>query len=425
MMSRPVPHRSNSPLLVLENSVRPYAWGSVEFIPTLLGAEPSGEPAAEMWMGAHPAAPSAIVGAETSLLEVIAEHPAAVLGDRTVAAFGEKLPFLLKVLAAAAPLSIQAHPTLEQARAGFEAENERGVPLDSPERNYRDPNHKPELICALTDLDALVGFRAVEASADLLTLLIDAGAARLAGFPERLSADGGLREVVTALLTFPAGQRKELLDSVLPACAVVVAGQGRWSAECAWALRLAETFPGDRGVVLALLLNLVQLRPGQALFLSAGRVHAYLRGAGVEVMASSDNVLRCGLTVKHIDVPELLRVLDFTTDDAAPLVPVRDGALLRYLAPVADFSLSRLDLTWSESGEVLAPVSLPPDGPRILLCADGSIELAAVGHDGQAQQVVLNRGGSAFAVAGTSLQVAGSGVLFIAGANLDASAAGS
>ena len=395
------------PLLELENPVRPYVWGSLDFIPELLGVPPSGEPAAEMWIGAHPTAPSRVPLLDSTLLDLIAAAPEATLGVETMSVFGARLPFLVKILAAASPLSIQTHPTWEQAQAGHLAENSRGLAGNDPGRSYPDANHKPELICALTDFDALVGFRDISASADLLRTLVDHGAELLAGKPGRLIAHGGLRALVTEILTAPASKGRELLDSVIPACVSVAAQGGRWSVECATAAELAEMFPGDAGAVLALLLNRVRLTPGEAMFLSAGRIHAYLRGAGVEVMASSDNVLRCGLTAKHVDVAELLRVLDFTTDDARPVRAVSDGLLLRYPAPVGDFVLSLAELAAGDR------IVLPAAGPRIVLCTGGTVRLSAIGAEDYADEMLLTSGRAAFLAAGYGLALAGPGRVFV------------
>jgi mannose-6-phosphate isomerase len=395
-------------VLPLENPIRPYAWGSVDFIPRLLGNEPTDEPAAELWMGAHPGSPSQLADAGASLLELIESDPEAVLGSASVRAFGPRLPFLLKVLAAAGPLSIQAHPTVEQARAGFAAENARGLAPDDPERNYVDANHKPELICALTDFEALVGFRALASTVELLRALIAEGATELEGYPERLAADGGLREVVTALVTLPAARTSVLIDSAMTACARLAAADGPWVVEAQTSVELAEQYPGDVGAVLALLMNRVRLSPGQAMFLSAGRIHAYLRGAGVEVMASSDNVLRSGLTAKRVDVAELLRVLYFEPDAAEPVAGSPDGAVLHFPVPVPDFRLSRVQL----AGEL----ELDGAGPRILLCTAGSVRIEPA--DGHGDPVELGPGRAAFAVAERAIRLAGAGDVFVATTNL-------
>jgi len=390
----------------LENTVRPYAWGSTDFIPALLGTAPSGEPAAELWIGTHPGAPSRIADSGQTLGDAIAQEPASLLGSDVVDRFGPDLPFLLKVLAAAEPLSIQAHPTIEQAQAGFADENARRIPLGAAHRNYADANHKPELISALTPFRALCGFRHVPATARLLEVLIAAGADGLAGFPQRLLAEGGLREVVTAVLSMPDDAQSKLQSSVLPACASVAGLGGEWADEAANAVALAQRYPNDSGVVVSLLMNLMTLEPGDALFLGAGRIHSYLEGAGVELMARSDNVLRSGLTPKHIDVSELLRVLDFTTEDPAPMPVVRSDGVTQYLPPIPDFALSRVDLDGT-------PVALAATGPRVVLCTEG----AATARSGGEIQA-LERGQTLFAAAGNGLDLDGTGVVFVATTNL-------
>jgi mannose-6-phosphate isomerase len=339
-----------------------------------------------------------------------------VLGRQVSALFGDRLPFLLKVLAAEKPLSIQAHPNVDEARAGFAAENARGVPIGAPGRNYADANHKPELICALTDFDAFIGFRDVADSVEFLQALEDQGARRLGPISERLTADRGLQDVVTEILNMSAVRRAELLAEVVPACSAIATQNVNWQHECQWICRLADFYPGDAGVVLALLMNLVRLRPGQALFLSAGRIHSYLRGAGVELMASSDNVLRCGLTSKHVDVAELLQMLDFTTEASVPLEPVPNGGLLHYPAPVLDFVLSKIDLA------EMASVAWSAPGPQILLCTSGGLDVAVhttvrtTAHS--AGQCRLESGQSVFVPAGVDLSVRGDGQLFCATTNL-------
>ncbi|MCW2540716.1 MAG: mannose-6-phosphate isomerase [Frankiales bacterium] len=405
-----------SPILELDSVIRPYAWGSRDFIPRLLGRPATDQPAAELWLGAHPGAPSRIPVLNDDLAGVIAADPVGALGRSVADSSDGRLPFLLKVLAAESPLSLQVHPTREQAQAGFIAENERGVPLDAPERNYVDTNHKPELICALTEFDALIGFRPVAETAQLLHELIERGAHRLDGYPSRLLAEGGLREVVTGLLALPDAARPQLLASVLPAAQALADATNShpdavdlaWSAECAWAVRLAEDFPGDIGVVLALLLNLVRLHPGQAAFLPAGQVHAYLHGAGIELMASSDNVLRCGLTVKHIDVPELLRIVDFTPTSGELVHPETTGALTRFPVPVPDFELTLLGLRADQHAE------LPAAGPRILICTSGAVRLRSTG--GADRDHELPQGHSVFVAAGTAVRVLGAGDVFVASA---------
>jgi mannose-6-phosphate isomerase len=345
----------------LSNPIRPYDWGSHTAIAQLQGRpSPSAGPEAELWMGAHRGDPSRLPDG-TALDARIAADPAGELGERTVAELGPRLPFLAKVLAAARALSLQVHPTLAQARAGFAAEEAAGVPLTDPTRNYADDNHKPELICALTPFRGLAGFRPIARTQALFAAL---AVPELDRYAESLT-DGpaGLRRIVGELLSLPAAERGPLVDRVVAACAV----DGEFPEERRCAVELAGAFPSDPGVVVALLLNLVFLQPGEALFLPAGVPHAYLGGVGVEVMANSDNVLRGGLTSKHIDVPELLSILD-----AEPAQPqVQAGVATgpgewSYPTPAKEFALSRLT----------GVVRLPAGAPQILVVTEGSMELA-------------------------------------------------
>lgn len=379
-------------MLRLENVVQPYAWGSATAIPSLLGLPETGAPQAELWLGAHPIAPSKVNG--RSLEAVIAEAPAAVLGPLVLARFGQRLPFLLKVLAAAKPLSLQAHPSLEQAKAGFGREEAAGVPRTAGHRNYKDPNHKPELICALTPFRALCGFRRVADTRGLLSGLAVPALSPLLDTLERR----GLQGFFEALMTTPADGRAPLVKAVVAACASrPVRG---FEAECTNAVALEREYPGDVGVIGALLLNLVTLEPGEALALGAGNLHAYLEGTGVELMANSDNVLRGGLTPKHVDVPELLRVLDFHDGPVTVVTPV-GGPEAVYPTPFPDFRLSRVD--------VRGPLTLPRLGPDVLLCTAG--EVAANG-------LRLERGGSAFSpFSDGPLTLEGQGTLFRATVN--------
>ncbi|MCX4236207.1 mannose-6-phosphate isomerase, class I [Streptomyces ortus] len=374
----------------LDNTVRPYAWGSTTAIPRLLGTEPTGEPQAEMWMGAHPGAPSRTP--RGPLTEVIAAAPERELGTEAVAAFGPRLPFLLKILAAGAPLSLQVHPDLTQAREGYEDEERRGVPVDAPHRNYKDANHKPELICALTEFDGLCGFRAPLEAAELLSALeVDS----LKPYVDLLHArpeEAALREVLTAVLTAD----RELMATTVTEAAAACARLGGAHAPYA---SIAHHYPGDPGVIAAMLLNYVQLQPGEALFLGAGVPHAYLNGLGVEIMANSDNVLRCGLTPKHVDVPELLRIVRFEAGDPGVLRPEAspDGEEV-YETPIDEFRLSRYVLPAGAPGR-----DLTRGTPQILLCTAGSV---------QAGDLTLVPGGSVFVPAGEKVEVSGNGTIF-------------
>ncbi|MFE2039068.1 mannose-6-phosphate isomerase, class I [Streptomyces scopuliridis] len=380
----------------LSNTVRPYAWGSTTAIPELLGTAPTGEPQAEMWMGAHPGAPSRLDrghdSGEQALSAVIDADPEAELGAAAVRKFGPRLPFLLKLLAAGSPLSLQVHPDLAQAKEGYEAEERCGVPIDAPHRNYKDANHKPELICALTPFDGLCGFRAPEATAELLARLdVDS----LKPYVDLLRAhpeEAALREVLTAVLT---ADPDEMAATVTEAAAAA----DRLGGDFAPYVSIAHHYPGDPGVIAAMLLNYVQLQPGEALFLGAGVPHAYLNGLGVEIMANSDNVLRCGLTPKHVDVPELLRIVRFEATEPGVLRPEASptGEEL-YETPIDEFRLSRY---------ALAPGAEPRDvtaaTPQILLCTAGTP---------QANDIELAPGGSVFVAAGEKAELSGTGTVF-------------
>ncbi|MFI6154280.1 mannose-6-phosphate isomerase, class I [Kitasatospora sp. NPDC051170] len=369
----------------LVNTVRPYAWGSLTALPELLGQEPTGEPQAELWMGAHPGAPSRVDRGEgpRRLDELIAADPRGELGAASVAKFGPGLPFLFKVLAAGIPLSIQAHPTLAQARAGYAAENALGIPLDAPERNYRDDNHKPELICALGEFEGLCGFRRPADAARLMAGLKVPG---LAPVIELLGAEDeaeALRGALVAVLT---------MDGETAARIVRESVEALWrtdpDGEYAPYARIAKDFPEDRGVIVGLLLHHFRLRAGEALYLGAGVPHAYLSGACVELQANSDNVLRAGLTPKHIDVPQLLEVV--VVEPCTPEVlhprPVdtTPGEEL-YPVPIDEFRLSRFTLDG-------AACEIDGRTPQILLCTEGTVDLTA--PDGTA--LTLPRGRSAY-----------------------------
>lgn len=376
-------------IALLDNPIRPYDWGSRTAIADLLGIAAPGGPQAELWMGAHPDDPSRLPDG-TTLADRIAADPTAELGAAAVAAFGPRLPFLAKVLAAERPLSLQVHPTLAQARAGFAAEQAAGV--EPGAGNYTDDNHKPELICALTPFAGLAGFRPAEATAGLLRAL------GLAEFVDRLGDLAGL-----------VGEWLTMADpgALVKRVAVAAEGDGEFPAERACAAALAAGYPDDPGVLVALLLNLVQLSPGEALFLPAGVPHAYLSGVGVEVMANSDNVLRGGLTSKRIDVPELLKLLD-----PVPALPqVQAGTAVSaaewaYPVPAQEFRLSRI------SGAAVVPGGTP----QILLVLDGKFTLRRDGTE-----AALGRGQAAFvSAAGGPVELHGTGTAFRVTTNLDA-----
>ncbi|NEC89524.1 mannose-6-phosphate isomerase, class I [Streptomyces sp. SID12501] len=374
----------------LDNTIRPYAWGSTTAIAALLGTEPTGEPQAEMWMGAHPGAPSRT--GRGTLVEVIDADPQGELGAAAVVKFGPRLPFLLKILAAGAPLSLQVHPNLAQAKEGYADEENRGIPVDAGHRNYKDANHKPELICALTEFDGLCGFRDPSQTADLLAgLEVDS----LKPYVDLLRAhpeEAALREVLTAVLSADREDMARTVTETATACA-------RLGGDYAPYADIAQHYPGDPGVIAAMLLNRVRLQPGEALFLGAGIPHAYLNGLGVEIMANSDNVLRCGLTPKHVDVPELLRVVRFEATGPGVLRPeaAADGEEV-YDTPIDEFRLSRYVLP---EGTPARDLTLPT--PQILLCTAGSIRTG---------DIELAPGQSVFVPANEKAEVSGPGTVF-------------
>lgn len=362
----------------ITNTPRDYAWGSTTAIAELLGTAPSGRPEAELWLGAHPGSPARLVGEERTLLDVV----------------DGRLPFLLKVLAAAEPLSLQAHPTPAQAEAGFARENAAGVPLDAPHRNYKDAFHKPELIFALSDpFRALSGFRPVAETRE--TLAAVAHDERIAPLAARLTDDGVLRDVFAWLI-----QGGDDVDDLV--AALVEASATLEGASWQTVRTLADAYPGDPGIAISLLLHTVELHPGEVLYLPAGNIHAYLEGLGIELMASSDNVLRGGLTPKHVDVPELLSVLDFRPLPAPYLTPEEPEPGVRVFRPdVDDFQLTVVDD--AEHG-----IELPLEGPAIVLCTEGAFQV-----DGGP---ALERGRALFVSGEQWLGLRGAGRAFVASA---------
>lgn len=378
---------------LLRNPVRPYAWGSRTVIAELLGNPvPAPHPEAELWIGAHPADPSMLVGsdgAERSLLEVLDADPVGQLGSRSVDRWGVRLPFLVKILAAEEALSLQAHPSAALAKEGYRREEAAGIPRDAANRDYPDPMAKPELLCALSEFHALAGFRNVHRSVEMLKALPAEGLVPYTGLLAEAPDEDGLRALFTTWVTLPQPALDALLPEVLDACVEHLRCHGRFGAECRTVLELGEAYPGDAGVLCALLLNRITLSPGEAIYLPAGNLHAYLRGTGLEVLGNSDNVLRCGLTPKHVNVPELLRVLDFSHGD----MEVRRGDTVApnvhvYATEAREFELSRLH--W-EPGE-RRPVPLCSQGPQIVVCTEGAVTL-------RCEQGVVKRlakGGSAW-----------------------------
>ncbi|MFV0127296.1 mannose-6-phosphate isomerase, class I [Streptomyces sp. HMX112] len=388
---------------LLTNTVQPYAWGSLTALPRLMGTEPTGAPQAELWLGAHPSAPSHVDrgGGPVPLDRVIAADPVREVGHPALRRFGPRLPFLLKLLAADAPLSIQVHPDRARAAAGYAAENALGIPVDAPHRNYRDGHHKPEMIVALTPFDGLCGFRPPAECAELLAALRVEGLQPFVRLLRTRPGESALREVFTAFLD----PDPRLVGAVAEALAREAGRDGgpHRSGTAAYAA-IARAHPGDTGLLPALMLAHVRLAPGEALFLDAGVPHAYLSGLGVEIMASSDNVLRCGLTSKHVDPPELLKVVRFTAPPTRVLTPAAGdrGGEEVYPAPVDDFRLSRLRPHAREEAR-----TLDRGAPQILLCTQG--EARVVGAGGA---LALPPGRGAYVPAWERVAVSGAGTVF-------------
>ncbi|MDX2377036.1 mannose-6-phosphate isomerase, class I [Microbacterium sp. LRZ72] len=390
-------------LLPLTNAPREYAWGSLDAIALLQGRDPSGRPEAEVWFGDHAGDPSDVEGQNVTLDQWLAQHGAAH-------GTPDRLPFLLKLLAAASPLSIQAHPSRAQAAAGFAREDAAGIPREAGHRTYRDDNHKPEVIVALSPVfEALAGFRPVD---EVSALLAAIAGERSAGLRARLDAEAAsavLRETVHDVLTGRADALVEAVRAGLDDHALPAAGAsgGDVAADLAALRAIHAAYPGDPGVVVALLLNRVRLRQGEALFVPAGMPHAYLSGLGVEVMAASDNVVRGGLTPKHIDVAELMDTLDVEPGAPPRLAPRAGGPGVEVFAPpIEDFSLVRVT-----RDSVLAPsVTAPLAGAAIVLATRG----APIVADGEGD-VVLPPGRAVLVTADQpSVRIGGRGEVFVA-----------
>ena len=392
-------------MLRLSGAVKDYAWGSPRAISDFIGIEFGGQRVAELWFGAHNGAQTLAGGSPLS--EVIAADPVEILGADVAARFDGQLPFLLKVIAPEQPLSLQVHPGKELAEVGFQAEEEAGIPRNSPRRNYRDRNHKPEMIFALTPFEAFAGFRAPRRAIEVLENLNAPLAREMLEILRAHPGYRGLRAVARKLLAPLDEERQIQIEAVITAC------QDRLDRGTSPSLRvdrqavaLARTYPSDPGAVLSLLLNPVTLRPGEALFIPTGAVHAYVSGLGIEVMSSSDNVLRAGLTPKHIDAGEALRCMDFHGAPPVRIAPEMNGRGTGiYYAPVDDFELSVSDI----NGEEWIPI--PGRGPRILLGISGNLE---VGIGGSIETI---RTGEAVFIAASegAVRVRGNGKLAQAG----------
>ena len=361
---------------ILKNTVQEYEWGSYTAIPELLGNDsPANTPQAELWMGAHPKAPSKVKlnGGWKSLMKLIEKNPKDILGKEVAEKYSNRLPYLFKVLAAGKPLSIQAHPSLAQAKEGFIRENSLGIPLDAHNRNYKDDNHKPECICALTFFWALNGFRKISGILALLEKICPQGLKsdlnNLRGEPNSI----GLKNFFQAIMTMGLAQQNQIIaDAIINSRKFTEDDQAY-----KWMIDLHNEYPEDIGVFSPILLNLICLKPGQAMFLPAGELHAYLDGVGIELMANSDNVLRGGLTPKHVDVPELLNVLNFEERELDILSPIESNECERiYSSRAEEFVLSVITLKRN-----LTCYSPTNRSVEILLCTDGEVIITDLGNN--------------------------------------------
>lgn len=367
---------------LLKNPVQEYAWGSRTAIAELLGNRASEKPQAELWMGAHPKAPSMVHwrNEPVSLDRLIEKYPDEILGKAAALKFRGRLPYLFKVLAAGQPLSIQAHPDLEQARKGFAQENRMNIPLNAPKRNYKDDNHKPECICALTDFWALKGFRDISAILSLTGWICPEG---LRGIRENLkdahSDSEGLKNFFQSLMNLNPERREKVVTEAVSNARLFLdkKTEQEFHPELKWIIRLHQFYPSDIGVLAPLFLHLICLKPGQALFLPAGELHSYLEGTGIELMANSDNVLRGGLTPKHVDVPELMKVLRFAPSPVNILLPRKISEYEQiWPSEAEEFALSLITVRDGMENAVFQNQSA-----EILLCTQGKSEISESGSE--------------------------------------------
>ena len=388
-------------MLRITGSRQSYAWGTNESIPKILHIPADDEPFAEYWLGTHPLGDARLDDGST-LSSRLTQQPE-LLGEATVEAFAGKLPYLMKLLSAGSPLSLQAHPSRVQAEEGYAHESLKGLPISSPERSFKDDWPKPEAVIALEPFEGLVGFREPVATAELFESLgLGKALSSVIGPLRDRTTTPALQQVFLDVLSL--GERRYLVDELLCAAMHHLDAPGELGLFARTAVELDEHFPGDPGILAALLLNRFQLQPGEALTLGAGVMHAYLRGTCVEVMANSDNVLRGGLTKKHIDVDALLHVVRFEPTEVQVLLPEGSDGVYCYPTIVAEFEV------WLVSPVSTTPIDLPrTDAGRICLVTSGGFTLRD--DDGELE---LSQGQAVFVGAGEHVHVSGEGRMFVA-----------
>ena len=381
----------------LRCGVQHYAWGSPTLMARQFGWPVTGEPMAELWVGDHPLLPSSVHvhGHWCPLPDVIASDPLGWLGEGVVTDYGARLPMLLKILGIGEPLSLQAHPSTAQAEAGYAREDALGIDRAAPHRSYRDDRAKPEMICALTNMEVLCGFRDLAESQELLRAV----GGPLLPFAEQLRCPEDLPGIVGGLLSLDRAGQYRVVAAITDALASL---PGSVSAVVG---KIADRYPDDAGVAVALLLNAISLEPGDALYLPAGNLHAYLSGLGVEVMASSDNVLRGGLTPKHVDVPELVQTLVPITGPwpmtPAVVDPANPGVEF-FRSPSPEVGLARMAIA---GPAVNMPVS---EGPTLLLATEGTTRIESADTE-----LSLSPGHAAYASPSSSVRIGGEGVVWV------------
>ncbi|MDR0782307.1 MAG: mannose-6-phosphate isomerase, class I [Propionibacteriaceae bacterium] len=385
-------------MLKLTGQIRDYAWGSLTAIPELMGNQPTDEPQAEYWLGAHPLAPATIDGVDLNL--VLHDHPDWV-GDRTYRAFGDRFPVLLKILAAEHPLSLQAHPTREQAEEGFARETAAGLELDAPERIYRDDWPKPEVLIALTDFDLLCGFRSPSATVELFTKL--GVSEKFNSVLSPLRQRKGAAAIEEVFLDILSQEHPDHVDEIIRLATGFADEDSEVGLLSRTALELNHYFPHHPSILAALMMNRIHLKVGEGIYLPTRTLHSYISGVGIEVMACSDNVLRGGLTAKYINVDELIRVVDFTPSAVGPVDTEDDKGFTRYLTPTPEFAAWRGELTSK-------PITLPRTAScRIALVVDGEAQLR---RDGT--KLDLGPGEAVLIPYGHEVKAAGSATIFVA-----------